>query len=396
MRNREEYREELIRLRRHFHRYPELALKEEKTSAFIRDYLKELGYRLTAVPPTGWIAEFPNLAEKKCMVVLRAEMDALPMKEQTGLAFASEHEGCMHACGHDAILAVALTMAKVLAEEGASFPVNVRFLFEPAEEIGEGASRMIAAGALADPVPDAFLMFHFATDMKFGMAVHEGQASAMIGGVRIVVHGKSSHWSEAKKGIDSIYAASLAGTAIHDLNEKYRGSAPCLVGIGTIHGGEYANIIADRVEMNVNIRAVKEADFYELYRRLGLILKEIEEKTGTVIEMEFTKDPVLAFANDPELTRIGVSVGKEVFGERFVLEGEDEVFLSGDNAYRYFQRAKGLFVVFLAGTKEKSFPLHHPKFVMDENILPHSLESLYEIIWEIGEEKERKEREDCL
>lgn len=394
MKNREEYREELLKLRRHFHRYPELALEEEKTSAFIRDYLEELGYRLRAVPPTGWIAELPDLAEKHCTVVLRAEMDGLPIKEQTGLEFSSEHEGCMHACGHDAILAVALTTAKVLAEEGADFPVNVRFLFEPAEEIGEGASRMLAAGAFEKPIPDAFLMFHFATDMKLGMAVHEGQTSAMIGGVRILVHGKSSHWSEAKKGIDSIYAASLLGTAIHDLNEEYRGSAPCLVGTGTIHGGEYANIIADLVEMNVNIRAVKETDFYELHRRLGLILKEIEQKTGTVIEMEFTKDPVLAFANDPELTRIGVSVGRNIFGKRFVLEGEDEVFLSGDNAYRYFQQARGLFVVFLAGISEESFPLHHPKFVMDENILPYSLEALYRILWEIGEEKEKKERED--
>ncbi len=393
MKNREEYREELIRLRRHFHRYPELALKEEKTSAFIREYLESLGYRLSAVPPTGWIAQLPELSGKKCTAVLRAEMDALPIQEQTGLKFASGHEGCMHACGHDAILAVALTMAKILAEEGTSFPANVRFLFEPAEEIGEGASRMLAAGALENPKPDAFVMFHFATDMEFGMAVHEGQTSAMIAGVRVIVHGKSSHWSEAQKGIDSIYAASLVGTAVHDLDKEYRGSSPCLVGIGTIHGGKYANIVADRVEMDVNIRAVKEADFYELYRRLGLILKEIELKTGTVIEMEFAKDPVLAFANDPELTRIGEAVGRKIFGDRFVLEGEDEVFLSGDNAYRYFQRTRGLFAVFLAGTSEKNFPLHHPKFAMDEKILTYSLEAIYEILREIGEEKEKKEME---
>lgn len=393
MKNREEYREELLKLRRHFHCYPELALKEEKTSAFIREYLEPLGYELTPVAPTGWIAELPVWKDRPCMVVLRAEMDALPMREQTGLSYASVHEGCMHACGHDAILATALTMAKVLAEEAESFPVRVRFLFEPAEEIGEGASRMLAAGALENPRADAFLMFHFATDMNLGMAVHEGQTSAMIGGVRIEVHGKSSHWSEAKKGIDSIYAASLLGVAIHDLNETYQGSAPCLVGTGTIHGGEYPNIIADHVVLNVNIRAVKEEDFYELHRRLGEILKEIEEQTGTVIEMAFTKPPVLSFANDPALTGIGIRVGKEVFGDRFVLEGEDEVFLSGDNAYRYFRRTRGLFAVFLAGIPEKSYPLHHPKFVLDEDILPYSLEALYKILLGIGEEHQKGETE---
>lgn len=396
MKNREEYREELFRLRRHFHRFPELGLKEEKTSAFIRDYLKNLGYVLESVSPTGWIAELPALMKKSCTVVLRAEMDALPIQEKTDLPYASVHDGCMHACGHDAIVATALTIAKILAEEGESFPVRVRFLFEPAEEIGEGASRMLAAGALENPVPDAFLMFHFATDMNLGMAVHEGQASAMIGGVRIEVHGKSSHWSEAHKGIDSIYAASLVVTAMHDLNEAYQGSAPCLIGAGTIHGGEYPNIIADYAVINANIRAVKEEDFYELYRRLGIALKEIERKTGTVIRMSFTKDPVLAFANDPGLTEIGIRVGEEVFGERFVLEGEEEVFLSGDNAYRYFQKTKGLFTVFLAGIPGQSYPLHHPKFVLDEEVLPYSLEAIYKILLGIGEEKQKRELEGCV
>ena len=90
-----------------------------------------------------------------------------------------------------------------------------------------------------------FLMFHFAVDMPFGMAVHEGQASAMIAGIGIEVKGKSSHWSEAHKGIDSIYAGARVIQEVHDLNESYQGHAPCLVGIGTAHGGEYGNIIAD-------------------------------------------------------------------------------------------------------------------------------------------------------
>lgn len=386
MKKREEYKDELVKLRRYFHRFPELALKEEKTSAFIREYLEKLGYVLTPVPPTGWIAELPELKEKPCLAVLRAEMDALPMQEQTGLAFASAHEKCMHACGHDAILATALTMARVVAEEGNLFPVRVRFLFEPAEEIGEGAGRMIAAGALENPSADAFLMFHYATDMPFGMAVHEGQASAMIGGFQIEVYGKSSHWSEAAKGIDSIYAASLVVQAVHDLNESYQGSAPCLVGVGTIRGGEYANIIADHVIMNGNIRAVKKSDYQKLHERLLESLNEIEKKTGTRICLSFKKDPVLAFANDEKLVKIGCRAGKEVFGDRFVLEGEEKVFLSGDNAYRYFQKTKGLFVVFLAAVLGQEYPLHHPKFVLDEEILPYSLETLYKILYSVGEE----------
>lgn len=213
--------------------------------------------------------------------------------------------------------------------------MRMRFLFEPAEEIGEGAKRMLAAGAL-DGEPDIFLMFHYAVDQSFGMAVHEGQASAMINGMEIRVHGKSSHWCEAHKGIDSIYAASLVVKALHDLNETYKGKGPCLIGIGTIHGGEYSNIITDLVTLRGNIRAAYEEDYQALDKRLKETLNEIEAKTGTRIELEYPKPAVLPFANDPELTRIAETAGRKIFGEQFLLEGEEQLFLSGDNAYRYF------------------------------------------------------------
>lgn len=372
--------EELLELRRYFHKYPELALNEVKTSAFIREYMERLGYEITPVDPTGLIAEHPALKEKSKTVVLRAEMDGLPIQEKTGLTYASCNDGCMHACGHDAILAVALMIAKIAAGEGADFPVRLRFLFEPAEEIGEGAKRMLDAGALENPSADAFLMFHFAGDQEIGMAVHEGQASSMIGSVQIHVHGKSSHWCEAEKGIDAIYAASRVVAAIHDINRDYKAKGKSLVGIGTMHGGEYANIIADHVVLNGNIRATREEDFYALKELLGDAFREIEQETGTEIEMKFLKDPVLAFANDGPFTRIAEGVGREIFKERFLLEGEEELFLSGDNAYRYFRKTRGLFVVFLAGLPGENHPLHHPAFQLDEKILPLSVETLYEII----------------
>ena len=238
-----DYTEELISLRHHFHQHPELALQEVETSAYIRRYLEKLGYEITPVEPTGLIAELPGLKDREKLVVLRAEMDALPIQEQTGLPYASVNQGCMHACGHDFILAAALIFAKIIAEEENEekkscegqkeyetqkkkerFPVRIRFLFEPAEEIGEGARRMLQAGALQNPKADAFLMFHYAADMTLGMAVHQGQASSMINSMQIHVHGKSSHWCEAEKGIDAIYAAARVVDAIHDLNENFKNS----------------------------------------------------------------------------------------------------------------------------------------------------------------------------
>ena len=377
-----QYEEEVIRLRRHFHQYPELALQEFQTSAFIQKYLEELGYQVRHVPPTGLIAEHPCMKNREKMVVLRAEMDALPVQECTGLAYASRNKGCMHACGHDGILAVALTLAKILSGQK-DFPVAVRFLFEPAEEIGEGTVRMLDEGALDKDKgrkADGFLMFHYACDQPLGMAVHKGQASAMIGKMEILIKGKSSHWCQAEKGIDSIYAAGLVVQKVHEISRDYVGKGPHVAGIGTIHGGEYPNIISDQVKLVGNIRACYREDFEQLKKALEQAFHKVEEITGAQVCLSFPKDPVLPFANDPTLTAIAADTGRTIFGSHFLLEGEDELFLTGDNAYRYYQQTKGLFCVFLAAVPGEEHPFHHPKFQIDERILLPSVQTLYEII----------------
>lgn len=377
-----QYEEEVIRLRRHFHQYPELALQEFQTSAFIQKYLEELGYQVRHVPPTGLIAEHPCMKNREKMVVLRAEMDALPVQECTGLAYASRNKGCMHACGHDGILAVALTLAKILSGQK-DFPVAVRFLFEPAEEIGEGTVRMLEGGALDKDKgrkADGFLMFHYACDQPLGMAVHKGQASAMIGKMEILIKGKSSHWCQAEKGIDSIYAAGLVVQKVHEISRDYVGKGPHVAGIGTIHGGEYPNIISDQVKLVGNIRACYREDFEQLKKTLEQAFHKVEEVTGAQVCLSFPKDPVLPFANDPTLTAIAADTGRTIFGSHFLLEGEDELFLTGDNAYRYYQQTKGLFCVFLAAVPGEEHPFHHPKFQIDERILLPSVQTLYEII----------------
>ena len=377
-----QYEEEVIRLRRHFHQYPELALQEFQTSAFIQKYLEELGYQVRHVPPTGLIAEHPCMKNREKMVVLRAEMDALPVQECTGLDYASRNEGCMHACGHDGILAVALTLAKILSGQK-DFPVAVRFLFEPAEEIGEGTVRMLDGGALDKDKgrkADGFLMFHYACDQPLGMAVHKGQASAMIGKMEILIKGKSSHWCQAEKGIDSIYAAGLVVQKVHEISRDYVGKGPHVAGIGTIHGGEYPNIISDQVKLVGNIRACYREDFEQLKKALEQAFHKVEEVTGAQVCLSFPKDPVLPFANDPTLTAIAADTGRTIFGSRFLLEGEDELFLTGDNAYRDYQQTKGLFCVFFAAVPGEEHPFHHPKFQIDERILLPSVQTLYEII----------------
>ena len=132
--------------------------------------------------------------------------------------------------------------------------------------------------------------------------------------------------------------------------------------------------------MNGNIRAAYEEAYHALKKELEEKLVEIGQQTGTQITMDFPKEPVYPFANDDGLVDIACQVGNKIFGDRFILEGEDELFLSGDNAYRYFRETKGLFAIFLAGIPGKSHPLHHNQFQIDEAVLPCSVEALYEIV----------------
>ena len=291
----------------------------------------------------------------------------------------------MHACGHDAILAVALTFCKILADEQETFPVNVRILFEPAEEIGEGARRMLDAGALGNPAADAFLMFHFAVDMPFEMAVHEGQASAMIAGIQIKIKGKASHWSEADKGIDSIYAGARAVQEIHDLNHSYKGDAPCLVGIGTAHGGEYAKYIADSMVLTGNIRPLPGRRFYGLYHELQKRLKKTEKEKQVPDHSFFFEGRCLLLPTIPNLQGLQRKQGRLSLETVFSWRGKTDLFLAGDNAYRYFQKTRGIFLVFLAQKPGNPYPLHHPRMELDQRIFSYSLETVCRMIKRIGE-----------
>lgn len=383
------FQKELVQFRRYFHRHPELSLEEYETSSTIKRHLESWGYQIQEVPPTGLIATLMKDPGLKTVVV-RAEMDALPITEKTGLSYASLNKDVMHACGHDGILAAAIVLARILAQEKEYLDRNIRFLFEPAEEIGEGAKRMIEAGALDVPggcfgeskKADAFLMFHYVSNDPFGLAIHDGQASSVIGAMELRVHGKSSHWCEAEKGTDAILAAAKVVESVHEINQKYQGEGPFIVGLGTISGGKSANIIADLVTMKGNIRAFYEADYKKLVTLIRENMKTIEVETGVKIEMILKEDPVLPLINDKELTKTGSRIGKEIWGNHFVLEGDDKIYLSGDNAYRYFQQVRGLFTVFLAG-KEKAYPLHHPQFDFDEEVLSYSLETLYRLVLEV-------------
>lgn len=375
---------ELFRLRRWLHSHPELSMEEEQTSRFIADYLETLGIPCRIIEKTGVIGTLMAESTDETSlptIAIRAEIDGLPICENTGLPFSSVYPGRMHACGHDAITAVVLCLARVLAEHVRELKYNIRFLFEPAEETGEGARYMIENGALEEPRPDAVLIFHFGNQETRSMEIQKSISTAAVGGLRISVKGKASHWSQRLEGIDALYAASRVVTAIHTINETFQTQYPFVLGFGMMNAGTGGNIMAEEAQMRGSLRAFTEADFDAVYEELQKRISEISEETGAKISLE-TIRKIPPIINDGALAEKGAKIGRKLFGDRFSL-GE-KPFLVGDNAAFYMQQVPGLRSVFLAGKEGgEVYPVHNPKFDIDEEVMVDALHFLYRFCCEV-------------
>lgn len=370
--------EKTLTYRRHFHRYPEVSLEEFETSAYIETILKQAGYQPVRVTETGLSALLWK-GEDYPTVAIRAEMDALPVTEATGLPFSSVRPGVMHACGHDGILAVALALAELVAEpeHREQLKYNIKFIFQPAEEAGNGTKLMMDAGVLEQPHVDEIIIFHFVTDHRPGIDIQERVASATLGKVEIEVQGLSTHWGAYESGIDAIHAAALAVECVTDINLYYPLARPFALGLGTIHGGTGRNIVADSVHLSGTLRAQGMEDYQEISQILRKRLADIEKKTGARIRPTLSDHPTPSIINDGALVEKALQAGAYVFGpEHSTLS--HELFLSGDNAALFFQETRGVFIIFMAPNQDGSqFPFHNPRFDFGEDVFPFALCTLY-------------------
>lgn len=371
--------QEVISIRRQLHRFPELSLNEYKTSEFICNFLEKLGISCRRAANTGVIAVITK-GEKLPTIAIRAEIDALPIQEENTFEYSSKNNGVMHACGHDGIIAVALGLAKYFCINKNKLKSNLKFIFEPGEEVGKGAKALISDGALESPKVDKIFIFHFTNSAPSGMEIQESVSTAEICSLKINIKGKSSHWGEQHKGIDAIYAGSEVICAIHKINETYKSLMPKVLGIGMAHGGVKNNIIAESFELGGTLRTFCEEDRNGIIELTREKLKDIEKQTGALIGFNIVPR-IPPIVNDSELVKIGTKVGREVFGKNMVVSSNP--FLAGDNAAFYFKEAKGLRVVFFAEKEgEVNYPLHNARFDFNEDILPMALKTLIKLVIE--------------
>lgn len=371
---------EVIKIRRYLHKYPEISEKEYNTCKYIRNYLNNIGINNKVIGKTGAVG---TLIKDKDLptVAIRAEIDALPINEENTFEYKSKNNGVMHACGHDGITAVVLGLAKLLSENKDKLNCNVKFIFEPAEEVGKGAKKLIEEKVLEDPKVDNMIIFHFANSDTIGMEIQKHISTATIGRVSINILGKSSHWGDAKEGIDAISISGKVLNIIDKMNNSLKDKGPFILGIGMINGGVKNNIMADSVRLEGTLRAVGDDKFNYLLDYLEEKMKILSEESGAKIEVNL-ESKLPSVVNDYNLVQIGRKIGEDIFKERFVL-GE-KVYLAGDNAAYYFQKTPGIRMVFFAKKEnEINYPLHNSKFDFNEDIFYYALSTIYQMILNI-------------
>ena len=371
---------EVIKIRRYLHKYPEISEKEYNTCEYIRNYLNNIGINNKVIGKTGVVG---TLIKDKDLptVAIRAEIDALPINEENTFEYKSKNNGVMHACGHDGITAVVLGLAKLLSENKDKLNCNVKFIFEPAEEVGKGAKKLIEEKVLENPKVDNMIIFHFANSDTIGMEIQKDISTATIGRVSINILGKSSHWGDAKEGIDAISISGKVLNIIDKMNNSLKDKGPFILGIGMINGGVKNNIMADSVRLEGTLRAVGDDKFNYLLDYLEEKMKILSEESGAKIEVNL-ESKLPSVVNDYNLVQIGRKIGEDIFKERFVL-GE-KVYLAGDNAAYYFQKTPGIRMVFFAKKEnEINYPLHNSKFDFNEDIFYYALSTIYQMILSI-------------
>ncbi len=280
--------DEFIALRRDIHTHPELAFKETRTSALVADYLNQWGYDVTTgVGGSGVVGTLKRGNSNKT-IGIRADMDALPIVEATGLDYASSNSGVMHACGHDGHMTVLLAAARYLAQSG-RFSGTVHLIFQPAEEIGAGARRMIDDGLFERFPCDAVYGLHNWPGVpagKFGFVT--GPAMASVDRARIRVNGRGGHGAEPHKSVDPVVVASSIVLALQTV--VARNLDPLDMGVVTvasIHGGDALNVIPAHVDLGITIRSFSQTVREELRRRIEAVARSQAESYGAVADVNY-------------------------------------------------------------------------------------------------------------
>lgn len=367
----ENIRSQLATWRETLHRHPELSFKEFWTTEYLTKELAAMGIEIVDWGgETGVVGLLHGPRPGKC-VALRADIDALPIEEKSGVPFTSENQGVMHACGHDSHMAALLGAARLLTEHKNDLKGTVKFIFQPAEEIFSGGALMVKKGVLENPHVDFIFGQHNNCEYPAGKGlISSGSIMACSAFISITVHGKGGHGAVPHLAHDPVVAAAAIIASLQSIvSREMRPTEAVVVTIGSIHGGTVANVIPDTVTMQGTVRCFDLELFNELEDRLRRIIDNTAAAYRVTADFEYNK-LVPNVNNPPELTEwMRQGPMKEVYGEENILPCTPS--MGGEDFACYMAETPGIFSWFGSGNPDKGikFSWHNPAFNVDNESL---------------------------
>ena len=368
----------VIALRRMLHRWPELGFQEERTAALVADSLRSHGLEVkTGLARTGVVGILRGVREGKT-ILLRADMDGLPIHEASGAEYSSQNVGVMHACGHDGHTAILLTVAQLLASQREQLAGTVKFAFQPAEELPPGGARgMIAEGVLEDPRVDAVFGLHLWNGLRVGkIGVEAGPIMASVDRFDVVVKGTGSHGAYPHMGVDPIVVGSQIIAALQTVvSREMPPLAPVVVTVGRFHAGTAFNVIPSSAELSGTVRTVDAQLRQSMPARLERIVRGVSAAMRA--ECDFSYDfgyPVTV--NDAVMAEFVRGVAAGIVGEGNVVAAG--MSMGAEDMAYFLEAAPGCYMRLGSGNPEKGLvhPHHSALFDFDEAALPIGVELL--------------------
>jgi amidohydrolase len=376
------FEKEIINIRRFVHQNPELSAKEYNTAKFIEEKLREFKIPYKRLAKTGVVATLKgNLSQKKT-IALRADIDALPISEANDISYKSVNDGIMHACGHDCHIAIMLGAAKLLNKK--NLKGNVKFIFQPAEEIAGGAKKMIKAGVLQNPKPDIILGAHVCPWIKSGkVGIKYGAMMAAVDKFSARIKGRIAHGAYPHLGKDAITAAAHFITNIQTIVSREIDPVDnAVITIGKINGGTAYNIICDDVSIVGTVRSVNEKTRRAIKKSILNKLSGLEPSFGVKCKIVYESYDA-PLINSKEITEICHNSANEFFGKDNVVVIENPS-MGGEDFASYLEEIPGNFI-YIGSSKDArtSYTWHHCNFNIDEKVLAKAAKYIAYIVEKI-------------
>ncbi len=367
-----ELKEEIIALRREFHKKPELGFDLPETTSKVAGYLRACGIEVHEhIGKSGVLGILRGNSNGKT-ILLRADMDALPIEEKNDLPYKSRIKGRMHACGHDGHTAMLLGAAKILAQHRDDFKGTIKFVFQPSEEqLPGGAIEMIKDGVMENPHVDGAFGIHLWTPLKAGqIGIREGAMMAAPDVFKITLTGKGGHGAYPHGAIDPIVASAQLITALQTIVSRETDPLDTMVvTVGKLCSGDAFNVIPETAELYGTVRTLNENTHKTAEEKIERIVKGISDAFRVSYSLKYDYGyPILK--NDPEMVRLVKEVGEQIVGKNNIIEVQPS--MGGEDMAYFLQKTKGAFCFLGASNESKGItaPHHSPYFNIDEDVLP--------------------------